>query len=422
MITIIKETNYPNKIWFYNGGRMNRFNFCLFTFFIIICSFFADIFAKVDIKFNGDVQYRLRFHYAIAKNVEGNDSSAAPDYSNRYAWNLKWKINVNENLRFGIRLSNPSGYASDNVAENLKWVTKRDYDVDVFNMLALPELYFNWSVGIFSLSAGIIPVYGNTALNLAAYETSERSPVSSTKLGYKDAGKSPWKVLTNNSQKGLNLGFKFLDNKETSVGMNVITSIASDAPITDKYDAFQMDQFRFIASFPVSMMEKKLFMLPVIHARLNTFRASDYEHADHSVVGGCDIVYKPVEALGIMVGGAGGTYNNECQIGDSVDTDSDNNVDTPISQISPLGVLLNSCVTLSPGFGKASVFFAFSQARDREATAPLNNNLLHWDIKYSIPIKSLTVLPRMRIWHYTKEDAERTKTELRPELILKAKF
>ena len=87
-----------------------------------------------------------------------------------------------------------------------------------------------------------------------------------------------------------------------------------------------------------------------------------------------------------------------------------------------MSILLNASFTVEPGFGKAIVFFAFSQARDRKAASPKNNNLLHWDVKYGIPIKNLTIMPRMRVWHYTTEDADRTQTELRPEIFLMTKF
>ncbi len=373
----------------------------------IVC---VNTWAKAEIKFNGDAQFRLRFHYRVTTDAKGEDSSAAPDYSNRYAWNLKWKVKVNENLGFGIRLSNPAGYATNNIKDNLTGTLKGNY-----TLVTLPELYFKWSLGLFSLSAGVIPVKGNTVLNLVAYETNERDTVPGSMLGYKNAGASPWKVVTNNSQKGLDFGFLFVDKKEFSFGMNVVTALAEDAKLTDKYDAFKMDQFRFIVSFPMAMMEKKLYALPVMHARLNAYRSKDYEEADHSVTGGCDVLYRPIDKLGIMVGLAGGLYGNKSQEGEVR-----NNKAVP--QTEPFGVLLNSAVTLNPGFGKAKVFFAFSQVRDRKAAKPLNNNLLHWDITYGMPIKSLTIMPRMRIWHYTKEDADKKKTDLRPELILKAKF
>ena len=61
----------------------------LLVFSCIYCAF-----SEADITFNGDVQYRIRYHYAMLKDSEGKDSSAAPDLTNRYGWNLKWKIQV----------------------------------------------------------------------------------------------------------------------------------------------------------------------------------------------------------------------------------------------------------------------------------------------------------------------------------------
>jgi hypothetical protein len=400
---------------------MYKLTIYLSTLVIVLCSIFADIYAKPNIKFNGDAQYRFRFDYIVAKNEEGTDSSAAPDYSNRYAWNLKWKITVSENLLFGIRLSNPLGYQTDNIADNMKQVSENNY-----NILSVPELYFKWSAGIFSLSAGIIPVKANTVLNLIAHEPNERDAIPGSTLAYKSARDYtwyPWNVLMNNSQKGIDLGFDFINKKELSFGMNLISSMANDAPGTDKADAFLLDQVRFILSFPTSFSENKISLLPVMHVRTNAYRSGDEDHkyTDHSLAGGCDIVYSPIEALGIKVGLAGGMYKNECQKGDSINIDDDPQLE-PVPQTAPLGILLNSGITVLPGYGKASVFFAFVQARDREADPSLKNNTLFWDIKYGMPIKKLTIMPRCRIWYDTREDYDDAVTMLRPELILMANF
>ena len=53
------------------------FNLIIAGLIIIIVG--GEIFAKADIDFNGDLQYRFRYHYVKLKSSEGEDSSAAPD-------------------------------------------------------------------------------------------------------------------------------------------------------------------------------------------------------------------------------------------------------------------------------------------------------------------------------------------------------
>ncbi len=385
----------------------------------VVSAHVSTVFAKADITFNGDIQYRIRYHYVMLKDSAGEDSSAAPDLLNTYGWNLKWKITVNENLMFGIRLSNPAGYATDRIGENLNKVSSSNY-----NILSIPELYFKWSVGFFSLSAGIIPAKPNSVLNLVAYETN----------GYKGVGTTTWSVLMNNSQKGLDLGLQFINNETLRLGMDVMASIADDAPGSDKYNTLKYDQIRLLVSFPTSIGNDFISLLPAMHVRFNAYRSIDtvntkskWDDANHTLAGGCDLHIKPLENLTARLGAAGGMYNNECQENDSllsIDTDNDGQPDqnAPVTICSPIGMLFTGGVTYEPGFGKAIVDFFFGRSRDREQSPALNNDLLFWDVKYAMPVKSLTIMPRMRIWYYKTEDSESTETRLRPELILKASF
>lgn len=383
--------------------------FNLITAGLIIIIVGGEIFAKADIDFNGDLQYRIRYHYVKLKSSEGEDSSAAPDFLNTYGWNLKWKINVNENLLFGLRLSNPSGYATDKIPDNMEWVTKGNY-----NLLSIPELYFKWSVGVFSLSGGIIQVKPNAVLNLIAYE----------QKNYLGAGISPWSVLMNNSQKGLSIDLKLAENETFSFGTNLIAAIAKDAAGTDTANAMIHDQIRLILSFPTTMFENKVSLLPVMHVRFNAFRTIDtaLDEASHTIAGGCDVKADFTENFSFLLGAAGGLFNNKCQEDDSMDLDDDGVNDQLIPQSAPLGMLLHAGIRNKDGFGKIMIDFKFGRARDREASQVINNNLLHWDIKYAMPIKSLVIMPRMRIWYFTKDETDATESWLRPELILKASF
>lgn len=388
-------------------AKTNIFSIAQLLILLFVAS---SVFAKADISFNGDVQYRLRYHYDMRSNIKGEDSSAAPDFSNRYAWNMKLKINVNKNLFFGVRLSNPKGYATELVTGNSE---------NNYKPVAIPELYFNWKISLLSFSAGIIPVKSNTVLNLVAYEPK----------GYKDAGVSSWAVKLNNSQTGMNLNLKLLSKDDISLGMNIMATVASDAAGTDKANALVHDQIRLIISIPTKLASKKVSLLPVMHARFNAFRSKEDDvdildtlstKVNHTIAGGIDINVKPMDFLGINLGLAGGMYDNTCQTSDYIVNDKNEAV--PVKQTAPLGILFNTKITLTPALGKGIVDFNYGRSRDREINPTLNNNLLYWDIKYAFPVKSLTIMPRLRIWHFTNDVTEKKTTKIRPELIFKAAF
>ncbi|MCI0473621.1 MAG: hypothetical protein L0Y76_08575 [Ignavibacteria bacterium] len=384
---------------------MKKFSSIIMT--LLLLSVVSEILAKPEFNFNGDIQYRIRYHWTLLKSSQGKDSSAAPDLTSLYAWNLLCKIRLNENMQFGLRLSNPVGYSADIIKDNASSVSEGNY-----NLLSIPELYFKWTISSFHLSAGIIPVIPNTILGLAVYDTKK----------FLGAGTDPWDILMNNSQKGLNLGFDFIRQENASFGVDIIAAMAEDAKPTDTANALIHDQIRLIVSFPTKLLNNKLTFLPVMHTRFNAYRSLDLEDANHAITGGCDVKMNILDNLSASLGAAGGMLNNECQKGDSMDTNNDKKVDAPIAQTSPLGMLFSAGVVYTDKLGKAVVDFNFGRSRDREASPALNNNVFFWDIKYNLPVKSLIILPRMRVWYFTKEESDKAELRLRPELILKAAF
>ena len=58
--------------------------------------------AEVTTKFSGDVLYRWQYDYHKYVSSTGDDSARVGDFSNKYWWNLKLAVDVNENLGFGI--------------------------------------------------------------------------------------------------------------------------------------------------------------------------------------------------------------------------------------------------------------------------------------------------------------------------------
>jgi len=364
------------------------------------------VMAEVAYTFNGDVMYRFEYNYAKMKDADGEDSGKTGDHNHKYWWNLKAGVAVNENLAFGLRLSNPRGYFTDGVTDNLK----RAGFGEGYNMVSIPELYFKWSVGLAQLMGGIIPVAGagsnNTVMDLVAFET----------VKYAGAGAMPWFVATNGTQIGLDLLLNFLKSDDLTLGLDVILAVAADGAAGEPAEAMKNDQLRMVYSLPVGLMQGMIKICPVMHTRTNVYRSADNEAGNHSIAGGIDVVAKPVKALSVNAGYAIGGYNNECQEDDA------NYVAT-----APMGMVLNAGTKVMPGFGTVTLEFAWGNWKDRE-TAPdadvVSTNQLYWDLNYLIPVKSLAFRPRMRIWYITNnaENDESSTLKMRPELAFIAKF
>ncbi len=380
----------------------------LLSALMLICSFFTEVFAqekaKPKLSFSGDLQYRLRYDYLKMKNSYGEEASKTGDYSNLYAWNFRAKAVINENLLFGMRLSNPSGGGPDKILDNLSKAYYKTTDDYNFRILSIPEMYLKWNVSVVSLSFGIIPVPANTVLNLAYTE-----PDNYMTKGCCEAGITTWKVYMNNSQTGLDLGFSFVNDGATSVGLGVVSAVATNAGPDSPAYALKKDQLRFIFSLPVILLKKKLSFLPVMHLRTNVYRSADKEEANHSLTGGIDIGIKPAKQIGMNLGFAAGGFKNDA-------------VAPEDSVSAPLGMLANAKVTLMPGYGKATVNFNFGMAKDREADPVINNNLIHFDLMYAMPVKSLTIKPRVRIWNFINSEDDASELRVRPELFFMGKF
>lgn len=369
---------------------------------VILTSIAKTISAKADINFSGDLSFILGYNYLITTDNKGEFQSAAPDYLNSYKWNLKLKITKNDNLGFGIRFSNPLGFYGEKIDNNLAWIKDSNN-----KFISLPEFYFKWNIKQLTITAGIIPVLGNTILDLVAYEMHD----------YNDVGTYSWKYLMNNSQKGIDFCFDLVANDDLALAMKITPTLADDALGTDKADAFILDQMRILVAFPTYIKQLNMSLYPLMHIRTNAFRSSDYDKADHSISGGCDLNYSPHDIVTLKLGAAVGTFKNESQK-DSVDTATAQ----PMVQKEPLGILLSTGLLYQPKIGLITLDFNFGRSRDRKSAPVLDKNLLFWDLKYELVFKKMTLIPRCRIWHYSVEDSDATITRLFPELELKADF
>jgi hypothetical protein len=361
------------------------------------------------VSIKGDVQFRLEYDYAIKKSSTGADSLKAGDYTNKYAWNLFIKANPFENVMIGLRLSNPMGYNLDNISDNINWVSAGNTAP-----LTIPEAYLKWTVGMFWLSGGIIPVIGNTVLDLVQFE--HKNYVMPEGLCY--PGFWPWAVGMNNSMKGLNVGLNMYTTPEFSIAAEAIATIDEDAPGI-KNNWYVMKEFRrqklgFTVSIPMSVMEKKFTAMPVIHVRTNMFRDTTTNQSmdttwSHSFTGGLDLTVKPVAQFAGRAGfAAGGFKYKEYSAGRAVHN--------------PFAMQINAGVTINPGFGSGLVDYSFGMTSDLEDTTDLARNLNYFDIKYLIPVKNITMIPRIRIWTWGNSKNDQAITQIRPELNLKVGF
>ena len=355
---------------------------------------------KVNFSFHGDVNYRFRGDIHANRDVKGEKRSKKVDHQHRYAWNLKAGIKVSDNLSFGVRLSNPLGYITDDVEDNFSWAFGSDSKME---LLTISEMYFQWNASILNIAGGKIPVIGNTTLDLSAYEG----------VRYKNATTS-WKETMNASQLGLNLGLIIYKDKSNSLEFNTLYTIAQGGEGRGKaVDALKNDQLRFIFSFPLAVMEQKLSFDPVLHFRTNIDRSLDNKNSNHSLTGGLDIDILAFKQVGFTVGYAIGGFKNDSHK-DEIDYIAS----------APLGMLTKFGITAHPGYGTIKAEFKFNNSQDREAYTTVNYNQLYWDIQYDMPIKGLTITPRMRAWHgfNDKKNDDSVVNMLLPALILGARF
>lgn len=370
----------------------------------------AAVQAELKVDVSGDVQYRLRYNYLLERDSLDRDSSRTPDFQNRYAWNFRLKITPNEFVVFGFRLSNPNGYGLDGVGDDdIDGMTQ---DVDsaasddskgIARVLSLPEAYFKWSPGAIDLSAGIIPVHGNTVLDLASYNQD----------GYQNVGSSTWMTAKNESQTGLMFGVNYLNSDDYLIRSELMFAMVRDEDGSNAFDAFVRDKFRFLLNVPIELKKNSLSIIPTGHFILNNYRSENHEEASHTVEGGLELKMQPIEKLSILLGAAGGLYNNEAL---KSDTGSE------YLASAPLGMLLRTKIRFIPSFGRVMAEFRYGRSRDREAEDVVNYDLFHWDIKYAMPVKKVTIMPRFRAWYTFNSNEKHSVVELRPALILKAAF
>ena len=381
----------------------------------LLCLAFASSYGQIN--FSGDVQYRFRYEWNALHAIP---DSTRGDYTNRYAWNLKGSL-TKDNMFFGLRLSNPQGYATENITDNLSTLSQGNY-----NMVSIPEMYFKWIVSRFCVSAGIIPVQGNTVLDLVIYEYAKY--IDFRKNIY--AGTDPWCNLMNNSQKGVSLNYDVKQYGDFTVKAGLLSAMAKDTAsyIYKPGEKFNNDQVRFMLTVPMAYKGDFITAMPIFHVRANAYQSADGMQSNNSYAGGLDVGIKPVNLIGVKLGFAYGTFKNDAQKNDS-----------GYAAVNPFGLLAYTGFVLKPGFGEISADFKYSLAQDRlnkyvlithdqltnsviTDTTNRHDQLFFMDLNYGMPIRNLIIMPRFRLWHRFNDVTGNTLMTIRPEFILKASF
>jgi hypothetical protein len=368
---------------------------------------------QAEVNFSGDIQYRFRYEWNVLHAIP---DSTRGDYTNRYMWNLKGSY-TKDNLLLGIRLSNPLGAATENIADNLSYVTQGNY-----NLVSIPELYFKWTVAKFALSAGIIPVEENTVLDLVMYENvkyaaykNNASPGDNAR-----AGCDPWPVLMNNSQKGVACNYGIRQTENFSLKVGVLSSVGKDTTsfIYKPGEKFNNDQVRFMLTLPMAYKGSFITATPIFHVRTSIFQSSNGMYSNHSYAGGLDFGIKPINLIAAKLGFAYGTYKNDVQKNDA-----------GYKATNPFGLLSYAGFIVNPGYGEFDADFDYSLAQDKLNTLGTggvfldrHDQLFFMDLKYGMPIKSLIFMPRLRLWQRFNDVTGNQLMTIRPEFIVKAVF
>jgi hypothetical protein len=158
--------------------------------------------------------------------------------------------------------------------------------------------------------------------------------------------------------------------------------------------------------------------MPIFHVRTSVAQDSAGKYSNNSYAWGFDFGIKPIDLFAAKLGFAYGTYKNDVQKNDP-----------GYQAINPFGLLAYTGFIVKPGYGEFDADFNYSLAQDKLNKYVLygtitnrHDQLFYMDVKYGMPVKNLTIMPRFRLWHRFNDVTGNTLTTIRPEFILSAGF
>jgi len=229
---------------------------------LVTATVFAQEGKGPKIRFSGDVNLNLileaenEWHQITDFNDMGMQFTLTVDdkrsaFNVPFGWNVLFGLDFGESVSLDFRLSNPAGYALDQLNFTNGSGMHDQYDIDLYNgtaaakayFPALPNAYFTWKPGsVFSLKGGLLEVEGNTTLDLVAGVETESGLWTSH---------DSWADSYNNSQGGIKFGFELGDNVE----IGLTTALVSPTNVLDEETPNSQihNEFRFIIDADIAI-------------------------------------------------------------------------------------------------------------------------------------------------------------------------
>ncbi|MGM0461585.1 MAG: hypothetical protein ACQEQ4_04115 [Fibrobacterota bacterium] len=356
---------------------------------VLILVIFSAVSAESDmLSWSGKAEYRFRTNINGATASDGEEADKSIEYQHKTYWNLGLEAAPKDNLTFNIGLQEVSD-DPNNSAYPVRGVL-------------VNEAAFEVTAGMLDFSAGILQQGNTAALNLFWGDGTYHNVVSST-----------WADETNGALNATRLALNPSDN----LSLRVTNALWSDKINTDE-DWVKKTSFLHIVEAP---LKAGVFSL---NPHMYLQRSQNWEDirteaeagndidAVHTFGTGIDMKAKVTDALEFRGGFGISTFTNENEGYEE----------------SPFGMLVDAETRVKPGFGQFRARFMLSQGYDRDDESndgdPLKQSGIRIDSRYVMPVKNISITPRVRYWAYTNnnDDDETKKTRLRPELIFTAKF
>ncbi len=345
----------------------------------------------------GHAQYRLR-----SESVKKGDADFKTSYYNKIAYHLGVKASVGTKFTAVLQVGNKSI-----ATESVNWNPISE-DVTPFFHLA----YAKWDPGFLNISAGIIPMKSNGALDLLERSIYNGGNIDKGKsmnafsdVTYAGASQVGWAIYTENSIMGLQLGVPILkDDIKLSVD-------AAATVIEEKKDTPSQTKILWIFNVPFKV--SVLSFTPQISLLQNRIVNTTTNKKDHEFAAGANIGVKATKDISFGLALGLSKIDDESTKAENADTQERK------------GKYLSVSTKIKAGPGNIQAAYKLSSDATEEDDSSIRFHYI--DLKYGIAAhKNFTIMPRIRFFmnRWANEavaDLEKT-TKIRPELIFIGKF
>ncbi|ERP30886.1 hypothetical protein [Chitinivibrio alkaliphilus] len=360
---------------------------------VLILVFFSVGSAETEINWFGGVEYRLRTNIDGGDDAAGEEIPREADFRHQYGWRLGNRVTLSEDLSFGFQLNNIGArhsHAGDN--EGVK-AHSSEYQVQI------SRAYAQFSKNILDISAGIVPVSANTALDVGQHLV----------LGNTHFDMSGGGVWNDHIQSQVGFLFSLSPSEQVGVHSAIATTGNQGALIPDNDDQV-LDGYRVSLHIPISL--DKISLTPALSVQTGIY---EYESdpLDPSV-------QRPVPGTGsAMVSGGidfratpgsidfrGGLAYGMLETEEDIDRQA-------------LMIKVNPRLTLPQG----TLSLGYSLGHTTDEITDIAYTRHYTDINYTHQIRdNLTIRPRFRTYTSINDEDDAKALRLRPELIFAARF